>query len=67
MLANQDAHTFELSYSNRLIRANQNALAFGLSLSVARMKMKPRHKSSAVAMTKMMVAVRQRSIHHRPS
>ena len=44
--------------------ANQNAHAFGLSSTVAMMKMKTRPKSLAVAMTKIMIATRHLAIHH---
>ena len=65
MVANQNAHAFGPSCSNQLKVANQNAHAFGLSSTVVRMKMMTRSKSLAVAMTKMMVAIRVHSIHHR--
>ena len=51
VIAIQNAHTCGLGCSNRLMIATQNARTFGPSSTVARMKMKTRSKSLAVAMT----------------
>ena len=61
----QNVHAFDLRHSNRLVIANQNVHAFSPSSTVAKMKMKTRSKSLVVAMTKIMVAIRHNSIHHR--
>ena len=61
----QNAHTFELSFSSRLVVANQDAHAFGLSSILARQKMKKKSTSLVVAQTKMMSAIRQNAAHHR--
>ena len=61
----QNAHAFDLSYSSRLVIANQNAHASGLSSILDRMKMKTKSRSLVVAMTKMTVTIRHHSIHQR--
>ena len=63
-IAIQNAHAFDLSCPNRLVIANQNAHAIGPSSILAMQKMKTKSRSLVVAMTKMMVAIRQNSIHH---
>ena len=63
MNAIQNAHAFDLSYPNRPVIANKNDHVFGLSSS--RHAEEEDESRSAVAMTKMMVAIRQDSIHLR--
>ena len=63
-IAIQKAHAFDLSCPNRIVIANQNARAFGPSSILARKNMKRRSRSLVVALIKMIVAIRQNSIHH---
>ena len=46
LAANQNTHACYLNCSNRLVSANQNAHAFGLSSSLARQKMRMRMRYS---------------------
>ena len=63
-IAIQNAHALDLSCSNLLVVANQNTHAFGPNSILARWKKKTKPRSLVVAMTKMMVAIRQNFIHH---
>ena len=62
MIAIRKAHAFDLSCSNQLVVANQNAHAFRPNSIVAKMKMS---RSVVGAMTKMMSASWHNFVRHR--
>ena len=63
MIVFRNAHEFDPSCSNQLMITNQNAHAFRLNSIVAKKRMSS--KSLVGAVTKMMSASCNNSVHHR--